>query len=140
MAVEEEPTQISTAEEPEEPTKDPAAPASAESTPLEELPVLTVRDTVIFPGALLPITVGRPASVALVQALGENRTLVVMSQTDPRVDAPAPEDLYQVGTLCVMHKAVRVPRDNLLLFCERMERVRTREFTAREPFLKYRVE
>jgi len=122
--------------EEEQQTPTPALPAE----PFEELPVLTVRDTVIFPGALLPITVGRPASVALVQSLGENRTLVVMSQTDPRVDTPAPEDLYQVGTLCVMHKAVRVPRDNLLLFCEGMERVRTREFTAKEPFLKSRVE
>ena len=113
---------------------------AVEAGPLEELPLLTVRDTVIFPGALLPITVGRPASVALVQSLGENRTLVVVSQLDPRVDTPAPEDLYQVGTLCVMHKAVRVPRDNLLLFCEGMDRVRTRECTAKDPFIKARVE
>src|ERR1700722_8177909 len=79
---------------------------STESTEssLEELPVLTVRDTVIFPGALLPLTVGRPASVALVQSLGENRLLAVVSQKDPRVDSPAPEDLYEIGTLCVMHK------------------------------------
>src|SRR6516225_8239539 len=107
---------------------------------LKELPVLTVRDTVIFPGALLPITVGRPSSVALVQALGENRRIAVVSQLDPRVDTPSPEDLYSVGTACVMHKAVRVPRDNLLLFCEGMERVRTTEYTGREPFLKSRVE
>ena len=107
---------------------------------LEELPVLTVRDTVVFPGAMLPITVGRPASVALVNSLGENRTIAVVSQLDPRVDAPTPEDLYQVGAICVMHKAIRVPKDNLLLFCEGIERIRTREFTAREPFLKARVE
>jgi ATP-dependent Lon protease len=123
-------------EAPEEPGKPPAA----EPAPLEELPILTVRDTVIFPGALLPITVGRPSSVALVQSLGENRTLAVISQLDPRVDTPGPEDLYEVGTLCVMHKAIRVPKDNLLLFCEGMERVRTRGFTGTEPFLKARVE
>src|SRR5580700_5748874 len=124
-------------EAPEEPGKIPSA---AEPPPLEELPVLTVRDTVIFPGALLPITVGRPSSVALVQSLGENRTLAVISQLDPRVDTPGPEDLYEVGTLCVMHKAIRVPKDNLLLFCEGMERIRTRGFTGTEPFLKARVE
>jgi ATP-dependent Lon protease len=107
---------------------------------LEEVPVLTVRDTVIFPGAMLPITVGRPASMALVQSLGESRTIAVVSQLDPRVDTPTPEDLYQVGTICVMHKAIRVPKDNLLLFCEGVERIRTREFTLREPFLKARVE
>ena len=106
----------------------------------EEVPILTVRDTVVFPGALAPITVGRPASVALVQSLGENRTLAVVSQLDPRVDVPAPEDLYQVGTVCVLHKAIRVPKENLLLFCEGVSRIRTREFTAREPFLKAKVE
>ena len=107
---------------------------------LEDLPVLTVRDTVIYPGALLPITVGRPSSLALVQSLGENRTLAVVSQVDPRVEAPGPEDLFQVGTVCVMHKAIKVPKDNLLLFCEGIARIRTQEFTANEPFLRARVE
>ena len=80
--------------------------APGEPAALEELPVLTVRDTVIYPGALLPITVGRPSSLALVQSLGENRALAVVSQLDPRVESPSPADLYQVGTVCVMHKAV----------------------------------
>src|SRR3954454_16457357 len=104
-------------------------PAEDRGPQIEEVPVLAVRDTVIFPGAMLPITVGRPSSVALVQSLGENRTLAVVSQVDPRVDTPTPDDLYQVGTLCVMHKALRVPKDNLLLFCEGISRIRTREFT-----------
>jgi ATP-dependent Lon protease len=67
----------------------------------EELPVLAVRETVIYPGALLPITVGRPTSLALVQALGENRTLAVISQRDPRVEEPRPEDLFEYGTVCI---------------------------------------
>jgi ATP-dependent Lon protease len=99
-----------------------------------------VRDTVIFPGAMLPITVGRPSSVALVNSLGENRLLAVVSQLDPRIDTPRPEDLYQVGTVCVMHKAIRVPKDNLLLFCEGLGRLRTSEFTSTEPFLKARID
>src|SRR5579871_3842888 len=107
---------------------------------VEQVPVLTVRDTVVFPGALAPITVGRPASVALVQSLGENRTLAVISQLDPRVEVPAPEDLYPIGTLCVLHKVIRVPKDNLLLFCEGVSRIRTQEFTSREPFLKAKIE
>ncbi len=106
----------------------------------EELPVLTVRDTVIYPGALLPITVGRPASLALVQSLGENRTLAIVSQLDPRVESPTPEDLYQVGTVCVMHKAIKVPKDHLLLFCEGIARIRTTEFTVTEPYLRARVD
>jgi ATP-dependent Lon protease len=115
-------------------------PPEGEAPAQEELPVLTVRDTVIFPGALLPITVGRPASVALVQSLGENRTLGIISQLDPRTDTPGPDDLYQVGTVCVLHKVIRVPKENLLLFCEGIERIRTREYTSTEPFLRARVE
>jgi ATP-dependent Lon protease len=132
MAVEEKQAPVPETESP--------VPVETGVEPSEEVPVLTVRDTVIFPGAMLPITVGRPASVALVQSLGENRTLAVVSQLDPRVDTPGPEDLHPVGTLCVLHKAIRVPKENLLLFCEGISRIVTREFTAREPFLKARVE
>src|SRR3954469_19453584 len=109
-------------------------------TPHEELPVLAVRETVIYPGALLPITVGRPTSLALVQSLGENRTLAVIAQRDPRVEEPGPSDLYDVGTVCIMHKAIKVPKDNLLLFCEGVARIRAEEFTATDPFLKANVE
>ena len=122
------------------PTPEETLPAEPAADLLEEMPVLTVRDTVIFPGAMLPITVGRPSSIALVNSLGENRLLAVVSQLDPRVDTPGPEDLYQVGTVCVMHKAIRVPKDNLLLFCEGLSRLKTCEYTATEPFLKARVE
>ena len=120
-------------QEAEEPT--------TESPSEEELPILTVRETVIFPGAMLPITVGRPSSIALVQSMGgENRLLGVVSQLDPRVETPRPEDLYSVGTVCVLHKALRVPKDNLLLFCEGVARIRTRDFTSTEPFLRAVVE
>ncbi len=107
---------------------------------LEDIPILAVRDVVLYPGAMLPITVGRPSSVALVQSMGESRSLAIVSQLDPRVDAPRPTDLYEIGTLCVMHKAIRVPRENLLLFCEGTARIRIREFTATEPFLRARIE
>jgi ATP-dependent Lon protease len=109
-------------------------------TLLEEVPILAVRDVVLYPGAMMPITIGRPSSVALVQSMGENRALAIVSQLDPRVDSPEPKDLFEVGTLCVMHKAIRVPRDNLLLFCEGLTRIRIREFTSTEPFLRARIE
>src|SRR4051794_36168074 len=118
----------------------PPAPVEGESNPIEEVPVLAVRDTVIFPGALLPITIGRPSSVALVQSLGENRTLAVVAQQDPRVDMPAPDDMFEIGTICVMHKAIRVPKDNLLLFCEGIARIRTRRYTSTDPFMRATVE
>jgi ATP-dependent Lon protease len=112
----------------------------AQVAEIEEVPILAVRDTVLFPGALSPITVGRPSSVALVQNLGENRMIGIVAQIDPRVDTPGPGDLYQVGAIAVMHKSVRVPGNNYLLFCEGAARIRTIEFTSTEPYLRAKVE
>ena len=107
--------------------------------PVEELPVLTVRDTVLFPHALLPINVGRPSSMALISALGENRLLGVVSQLDPREDSPGPTDLYEVGTVAMIHKVVRM-KEGLLLFCEGISRMRVLAYTATEPFLRARID
>ncbi|MBM3775735.1 MAG: endopeptidase La, partial [Acidobacteria bacterium] len=115
------------------------APAAPEETAEEEIPILTVRDTVLFPGAMVPITVGRPSSIALIQSLGENRLLGVVSQLDPRVEAPGPEDLYKIGTVATLHKAIRMQKESLLLFCEGVARMETSKFTATEPFLRARV-
>ena len=116
-------------------------PASAAEGPLEELPVLTVRDTGDLSGRHCCRSPWA-ARVPLHSCRHSARTArwPLISQLDPRVDTPGPDDLYEVGTLCVMHKAIRVPKDNLLLFCDGMERIRTRGFTATEPFLKARVE
>ena len=107
--------------------------------PLEELPILTVRDTVLFPHALLPINVGRPSSIALVSSLGENRLLGVVSQRDPREDAPGPKDLYEVGTVAMIHKVVRM-KEGTLLFCEGLSRMRITGYTSTDPYLRARIE
>src|SRR5579859_8020532 len=106
---------------------------------VEELPILTVRDTVLFPHGLLPINVGRPSSMALVTALGENRLLGVVSQVDPREESPEPKDLYEVGTVAMIHKAVRM-KEGVLLFCEGIARMRTLKYTATEPYLRAQIE
>jgi len=62
------------------------------------LPILPVRDTVLFPHAVLPLTVGREGSVQLINSLGEDKTIVVVAQREARVDTPQPADLYAVGT------------------------------------------
>ncbi|MDQ6700666.1 MAG: endopeptidase La, partial [Acidobacteriota bacterium] len=108
-------------------------------TEIEELPILPVRDTVLFPHALLPLSVGRSSSVALVESLGENRLLGVISQLDPRVDSPGSTDMYETGTVAIIHKIVRM-KEGQLLFCEGLSRMRAREYTATEPFLKARIE
>ncbi len=106
---------------------------------LEELPILAVRDTVLFPNALLPLSVGRPASIALVESLGESRMIGVVSQIDPRVDAPENAELHHTGTVAIVHKVVRM-REGQLLFCEGVARMRTIEYTASEPFPRARIE
>jgi ATP-dependent Lon protease len=133
--------------EPTEVEKGPAAepappsfetkPEVAETEP-EELSILAVRDTVLFPSALLPLSVGRSSSVSLVESLGENRLIGVVSQVDPRTDVPDPNDLHEVGTVAMIHKIVRM-REGQLLFCEGIARMRIVNYTAQEPFLRARV-
>src|SRR6185437_3890991 len=104
------------------------------------LPVLPVRDTVLFPHAVLPLTVGRESSVLLVNSLGEDKTIVVVAQREARVDAPQPTDLYTVGTLAVVHKVVKMPNQSLFVFAEGLERVRLTEFTQLAPYMRARVD
>src|SRR5215475_9089605 len=104
------------------------------------LPVLPVRDTVLFPHAVLPLTVGRESSVQLINSLGEDKTIVVVAQREARIDAPQPSDLYTVGTLAVVHKVVKMPNQSLFVFAEGMERVRLTEFVQLAPFMRGRVE
>src|SRR5712672_4700202 len=103
------------------------------------LPILPVRDTVLFPHAVLPLTVGRESSVQLINSLGEDKTIVVVAQREARVDAPQASDLYTVGTLAVVHKVVKMPNQSLFVFAEGLERVRLGEFTQLAPFMRAHI-
>src|SRR5437764_13427966 len=100
-------------------------------TPKDEaaLPVLPVRDTVLFPHAVLPLTVGRDSSVQLINSLGEEKHIIVVAQLEARVDSPTPADLYEIGTLATVHKVVKMPNQSLFVFTEGVERVRLRNYT-----------
>src|ERR1700734_3442197 len=104
------------------------------------LPILPVRDTVLFPHAVLPLTVGRESSIQLIQSLGEEKSIVVVAQRDARVDAPQPQDLHAYGTLATVHKVVKMPNQSLFVFTEGTERVRLGEFSRIEPFMMASVE
>jgi len=103
------------------------------------LPILPVRDTVLFPHAVLPLTVGRESSVQLINSLGEDKTIVVVAQREARVDTPQPTDLYSIGTLAVVHKVVKMPNQSLFVFAEGLERVRLEDFAQLSPFMRARV-
>jgi len=98
-------------------------------------PVLPVRDTVLFPHAVLPLTVGRESSIQLIQSLGEEKTILVVAQRDARQDVPAGGDLHTIGTRATVHKVVKMPNQSLFVFTEGVERVRLGAFTQDDPFL-----
>jgi ATP-dependent Lon protease len=105
------------------------------------LPILPVRDTVLFPGAVLPLTVGRESSLALVNALeGEEKQLGVVAQLDPRVEDPSASDLHKVGTLAKVHKTVKMPNGNVVIFLEGLQRIQITELITLRPYLRARVE
>ena len=103
-------------------------------------PVLPVRDTVLFPHAVLPLTVGRESSIQLIQSLGEEKTIIVVAQRDARMDAPQPSDLHAVGTLATVHKVVKMPNQSLFVFTEGTQRVKLGEYSQIEPFMTASVE
>ena len=103
------------------------------------LPILPVRDTVLFPHAVLPLTVGRESSVQLINSLGDDKTIVVVAQREARVDTPQPTDLYSIGTLAVVHKVVKMPNQSLFVFAEGLERVRLTDFAQLSPFMRAQV-
>src|SRR5579875_2666109 len=118
----------------------PNDPRQREGSSARVLPILPVRDTVLFPHAVLPLTVGRESSIQLIQSLGEEKTIVVVAQRDARVDAPQPQDLHAFGTLATVHKVVKMPNQSLFVFTEGTERVRLGEFSKLEPFMLASVE
>jgi len=107
----------------------------------EILPILPVRDTVLFPGAVLPLTVGRESSLALVNALqGEEKMLGVVAQLDPRIEDPAAADLHKVGTLARVHKTVKMPNGNVVIFLEGLQRIQIVDLIGLRPYLRAKVE
>jgi ATP-dependent Lon protease len=99
------------------------------------VPVLPVRDTVLFPHAVLPLTVGRESSIQLIQSLGEEKSILVVAQRDARQDTPQAADLFAIGTRATVHKVVKMPNQSLFVFTEGNERVHLGEFAQVTPFM-----
>src|SRR5579859_1410586 len=115
------------------------SPSDPKST-IRRVPVLPVRDTVLFPHAVLPLTVGRESSIQLIESLGEDRSIAVTAQKDARLDTPTPDDMHQVGTLATVHKIVRMPNQSRFVFTEGVERVRIVRFVQTDPFMIAEIE
>src|SRR5215468_5908469 len=106
----------------------------------EELPILPVRDAVIFPHAVTPLTVGRESSVKLINDVQQSDgMLVVLTQRDKRVDSLAPFDLYDIGTVSVVHWVMKTLEGNLFVIIMGVSRARMQEFQQYEPYLRARI-
>ena len=109
---------------------------------LESLPVLALRNSVLFPAAVVPVNVGRPRSVRLIEeAFGLDRpTIGVIAQRKPDDEDPAFEGLFRIGTLARVLKVIRLSSGQYSVVLQGISRMRLLAAVAREPCLRGRVQ
>ncbi|MDB4061208.1 endopeptidase La [Vicingaceae bacterium] len=111
-----------------------------EETP-ESLPILPLRNTVLFPGVVIPITVGRDKSISLIQDANKgDKNIGVISQTDDTVEDPNKEQLFEVGTVARILKIFKMPDGNTTAIIQGKKRFRLNEITEFEPYIRATVE
>jgi ATP-dependent Lon protease len=107
----------------------------------KELPILPLKNTVVFPLTVLPLIVQKPRSVRLVEdAIVADRLVALVALRDPDVEEPKPNDLYRMGTLAVIHRLARAPDGGLHVIVQGVERVRVNEFIQTQPYMRATVE
>ncbi len=106
----------------------------------EVLPILPLKNTVLFPGIVIPITVGRDKSIKAVnKAYDEGRLVAVLSQRDGNVEDPGVEDLYTVGTIARILKILRMPDGTTTAILQGRKRFILTEVTRKSPYMEGRV-
>lgn len=107
----------------------------------EEIPILSVRNTVLFPGVVIPITVGRQRSIRLVKkAQKGNKLIGVCAQINPNIDDPGWEDIYQVGTLAKIIKMIVLPDGNTTIIIQGKKRFKISEQITDDPYFIAKAE
>ncbi len=107
----------------------------------DALPVLPLREAVIFPVTAVPLAVAQPRSLRLVDdVMRGNRLLALVAQRDAKTEPGAPQDLHGVGTVGMIHQLVRVPDGGVRLMIQGIERVRLLEWVSTEPYVVARIE
>lgn len=106
-----------------------------------ELPLLPVRDMVVFPFMILPLFVGRENSINGVnEALSKDRLILLSAQKDPSLDEPTPDDIYPLGTVCMIMRMLKLPDGRLKILIQGLQRAHIKEYLQEKPFIKVRVE
>ena len=107
----------------------------------DALPILPLRDTVVFPHLPAPLVVGRPLSIRTVdQVLLGNKTIALVAQRNPAIEEPGVEDLFRVGTAATVLKLLKYPDGTLRVLTRGIERIRLMDLVQKEPVPIARVE
>ena len=106
------------------------------------LPILPLKDTVVFPESMTPLAIGQERSVKLIDDViaGDERLLALVTVKDSEIETPGFDDLYEVGTAAVIHKMIKVPDGTLRILVQGLRRVRVAEPAGDEPYLVARIE
>jgi ATP-dependent Lon protease len=106
----------------------------------EVLPAMALKDSILFPFVMVPLSIGRERSVAAVdQALAESRLLLLLAQKEPSEENPAAKDLYQVGTVAGIMRMIKLPDNRIRILVQGLARARVEYFMQEEPFLRARI-
>src|SRR5438093_5260905 len=106
----------------------------------DELPILPLRDTVLFPNSFMPLAVARESSVRLIDdAIAHDKLIAVFTQRDASVEEPGQNDLHAVGTATHIHKMFKLPDGSLRLIVQGLARLKLDAVIATQPYLRARV-
>jgi ATP-dependent Lon protease len=105
------------------------------------LPVLPLRGLVVYPETAVPLTIGQPRSIRLVDDVvaGEDRLIALVTSRDPELEIPEPKDLYDIGTVAMIHRLFRAPDGTIRLLVQGTARFKLGEFVQHEPYLKAKI-
>jgi ATP-dependent Lon protease len=107
----------------------------------DELPILSLRNNVLFPGVVIPITVGRDKSIKLIQDANKgNKIIGVVSQIDQDEESPEFKDLHTVGTVAQIVRLLKMPDGSSTAIIQGKRRFKMIEETQSEPYLKAKIE
>jgi ATP-dependent Lon protease len=106
------------------------------------LPILPLRGLVVYPQTAVPLTIGQPRSIRLIDEVvaGDERLIGLVTSRDPEIEVPEPKDLYTVGTVATVHRLFRAPDGTIRLLVQGLARFRMGEFLQTEPYLKANIE
>src|SRR5450432_4088707 len=106
----------------------------------DELPILPLRGLVVYPQTAIPLTIGQPRSVRLVdEVVTADRLIALVAARDPELEMPGPDEIYTIGTLASIHRLFRAPDGTIRLLVQGLARIRVDSYISTEPYLKAKI-